>query len=86
VKSAEPMCDHHHAVHMRGGEPVSVRICTLCTAIDWADLRTQVMQVRVDAFHEGAVTATRALTGLEVRGGGAGAGGAEGAGVREESG
>jgi hypothetical protein len=42
-----PDCDHHYAAHIRGGEPLSVRICTLCGEIDWDDLRAQVQRPEV---------------------------------------
>jgi hypothetical protein len=43
---AQNDCEHHYSTHMRGGEPLSVRICTLCGEVDWADLREQVERIR----------------------------------------
>jgi hypothetical protein len=35
-------CEQHAwATHLRGGEPFTVRICSLCGNIDWDDLRRQ---------------------------------------------
>lgn len=36
--------EHHYMSLMRGGEPMHVRLCTLCGAIDWDDLRRQVQE------------------------------------------
>lgn len=41
-ESASASCDHFYVTHIRGGEPVSVGICTLCGEIDWADLRSSI--------------------------------------------
>lgn len=35
-------CEHFFQTHIRGGEPLSVRICTFCRLPDWADLREQL--------------------------------------------
>lgn len=40
--AAAPDCDHHWIGHLRGGEPLSVRICSLCGEPDWDDLRRQL--------------------------------------------
>lgn len=41
-QAMESNCEHAYATHVRGGEPVSVRVCTLCGQPDWPDLREQV--------------------------------------------
>lgn len=40
--AAVPDCDHHWIGHLRGGEPLSVRICSFCGDPDWDDLRSQL--------------------------------------------
>lgn len=35
-------CYHHWIGHLRGGEPLSVRICSQCGDPDWDDLRRQL--------------------------------------------
>lgn len=46
-------CEHYYWAHIRGGEPLSVRVCQLCRDIDWADLREQVERIRNTAMLEG---------------------------------
>jgi hypothetical protein len=53
-QAMEPNCDHFYKSRVRGGEPLSVRACSLCGQPDWADLRGQLekitngMQERID--------------------------------------
>jgi hypothetical protein len=52
-------CEHHFEVRIRGGEPLSVRVCTFCRTPDWADLREQL-----DILYGGNTAAlTRAFGG-----------------------
>ena len=34
-------CEHYWAHHVRGGSPISVRLCQLCREIDFDDLDEQ---------------------------------------------
>lgn len=54
-QAMEPNCEHFYATHVRGGEPVSVRACTLSGQPDWPDLKEQV-----DRLVEAALAAPRA--------------------------
>lgn len=42
-------CEHAWVTHVRGGEPLAVRICSLCQAIDWDDLRAQMGAIDAEA-------------------------------------
>ncbi|WP_448334025.1 hypothetical protein [Streptomyces sp. DSM 41534] len=35
------VCDHHYETRTRGGEPIAIRVCTLCHRPDWDDLAIQ---------------------------------------------
>jgi hypothetical protein len=35
---------HYWATKIRGGDPLAVRVCETCQAIDWDDLKEQVVQ------------------------------------------
>ena len=39
------VCDHSYETRMKGGEPIAVRMCTLCHTPDWADLAAQASNV-----------------------------------------
>lgn len=38
---ATNFCEHAYGVHLLGGHPLSVRLCTLCRQPDWDDLYEQ---------------------------------------------
>lgn len=42
-------CEHAYVTRVRGGEPVSVRACSLCGQPDWPDLREQVERLVEEA-------------------------------------
>lgn len=44
--TVRPACDHHWIGHLKGGEPLGVRICQFCGDPDWDDLRHQVVELR----------------------------------------
>ena len=50
-------CDHHYATHIRGGEPLEVRICTLCRTPDWTDLARQTDELYRKGWEAGALNA-----------------------------
>ncbi|MFJ1992995.1 hypothetical protein [Streptomyces asiaticus] len=39
------VCDHHYETRTKGGEPIAVRVCTLCHRPDWADLAAQASNI-----------------------------------------
>ena len=47
-------CEHYFASHIRGGEPLHVRLCQLCHEPDWSDLAEQAAEVRAAALEEAA--------------------------------
>lgn len=58
-------CEHFYATRVRGGEPVSVRACTLCGQPDWPDLREQVERL-CEAAAELASELTEVQYGIRV--------------------
>jgi hypothetical protein len=50
--AAPTICDHAFVSIVRGGEPVSVRVCVLCRQPDWADLRQQIDALLAARQHE----------------------------------
>jgi hypothetical protein len=60
---AQNDCEHYYSTHMRGGEPLSVRICSLCGEVDWADLREQVERIRDAAMLESQHRTALAILG-----------------------
>jgi len=50
------VCDHHYETRLRGGDPLTVRICTLCRTPDWDDLADQA----ADLYRKGREAAEAA--------------------------
>jgi hypothetical protein len=58
----QAVCEHFYVTHIRGGEPVAVRICTqVCGDVDWADLREEIRKEREAAYWTGRGDAARDL-------------------------
>lgn len=52
-RAMNTVCDHSFEIRIRGGEPISVRMCTYCHEPDWADLKEQAKRLYDDGYLDG---------------------------------
>ncbi len=61
----EGVCQHFYKSHVRGGEPVSVRICDFCTGVDWNQLRLDIAAYAYGVTKEAFASVSPVLSNVD---------------------